>query len=168
MSIERLNPEQGGVTKDRLELELNGCEVIFEENEVITGPEKDGEIAEVIRETVNAPKLTIRKDGQPLNWQEFKEWRQKLQEDPKFLNDKRYEKILTALNQNRLSRARMDHIGSFINMLSDKPQAADWKARYEKIAGGVDDQSYMVLSEGLRNKLMDELDKLAVDIYNSL
>jgi len=168
MSIDRLNFEQGGVNKDRLELELNGCEVIFEDNEVISGPIKDNEIAEIIRETANAPKLTIRKNGQPLSWSEFKEWRQKIQEDPKFLDDKRYEKILTALNQNRLSKARIDHVGSIIQLLKDKPQADDWKARYEKIAGNANDVSYMVLSEGLRNKLMDEIDKLAVEIYNAL
>ncbi|MFA6194978.1 MAG: hypothetical protein WC719_04610 [Patescibacteria group bacterium] len=168
MSIEQLNPETGNTNKNRLELELNGCEVIVEENEVIAGPGKDNEVAELIRETANAPKVTIRKDGQLLNWSEFKEWRKKVQEDPKFFNDEKYKKIIIALNQNRLSRARIDHIGSFINMLSDKPQAVDWRARYEKIAGGADDQSYMVLSEGLRNKMMDEIDKLAIDIYNSL
>lgn len=168
MSIERLNPEQGDVNKDRLELELNGCEVILEDNEVITGPSKNNKIAELIRETINSPKVTIRKDGQPLNWQEFKEWRQKVQDDPALFYDEKYKKIIKALNQNRLSRARIDHIGSIINMLSDKPQAADWKIRYEKIAGGLNDQSYMVLSEGLRSRMMDEIDKLAVEIYNAL
>ncbi len=168
MSIEKLGYESGDANKDRLELELNGCDVILEENEVISGSEKDNEIAGIIRETVNAPKLIIRRDGQPLSWSEFKEWRQQIQENPKFFNDEKYKQIIMALNQNRLSRARIDHIGSVIGLLKDKPQAANWKARYEKIAGGADDQSYMVLSEGLRSKMMDEIDKLAVEIYNAL
>ncbi len=169
MSIERLNPEQGDENKDRLELELNGCDVAVEDNNIITGPDKDDSRARLLREVINSPKLIVRKEGRPfVIGDDFRAWRKEILENPKFLNDPKYEKVVLALKQNNLSMTRIAQIGEIIDMLSDNPQSADWKRRYKEIEGSLTGPMFSVLSEEFKNKLSKKFEDLAIEIYNSL
>lgn len=168
-SFEKTLDESQQSSEKRLEIkDLNGCEVVLEENKVITGPEKEDAIAEILLGTINSPKLSIRKEGKPLSAGEFRAWRQKLFEDPEFISNRKYEKIFAALKQNSLSRTRMTQIESIINLLSDRPESADWKNRYDAIAKNIDGPAYSDLSEEGRVQLMEQIEDLGVEIYNAL
>lgn len=168
-SFEKTPDEFQPSSEKKLEIkDLNGCEVILEENKVIAGPEKEDAIAEILLGTINSPKLSIRKDGKPLSGAEFRAWRQKLFEDPEFISNRKYEKIFSALKQNTLSRTRMTQIESIITLLSDRPESADWKNRYDTIAKNIDGPAYSALSEEERTKLMEQVEDLGVEIYNAL
>lgn len=148
--------------------DLNGCEVVFEENEIVAKPKKENGVAEILADTINSPKLVIRKEGKPLTGEEFRAWRKKLFEDQSFVNDKKYEKVYSALKQNSLSRTRMTQIESIIGLLADKPESGNWRARYKEIADGIDGPAYSAMSEEERVKMMEKLENLAVEIYNSI
>lgn len=94
---EKLGDAKQATNNERLEIkDLNGCEVIFEENEIIPKPgdnSKEDELAKMLRGVINSPKLLIRKADQPLSGKGFRTWREKLIEDPEFIENPKYEKI---------------------------------------------------------------------------
>jgi hypothetical protein len=159
---------------------IQGYDVVLETRDVVkkTGNEDGDEIKEILRGSINSPRLTVRKNGRELSSKEYGEFRSiawNTEGDYK-LGEK--ELLKDALGQNTLSMNRIAQIGQIIELMKGALNFKEWQSRYQKATSTIRSSSswdgdtvssaYDSLSENDKQKMADEVEAIALEMYHSI